>query len=150
MVKVCFLRWWEIFPATLNFRNCIFPAYPQKGSHFSYEQVIFIKTWLAGCQTQSARGNMVHIVMILHNCHKKIRKCWLLSLWVIIITIFKMVTLVIIVTYRFWSQLQKLVKILTVDHSSHIYLQLFTIVQFWLLLSQSVIIFIIGQNCHIW
>ena len=27
-------------------------------------------TWLTGCQTQSARGNMVNIVTILHNFHK--------------------------------------------------------------------------------
>ena len=31
------------------------------------------ETWLTGCQTQSAIGNMVNIVTILDNCHKKLQ-----------------------------------------------------------------------------
>ena len=30
-----------------------------------------VETWLTGCQTQSERGNVVNIVTILHNYHKK-------------------------------------------------------------------------------
>ena len=43
MVKGCFQGFTETIPATSNFRNGIFPAYPRNGGHFRYEQVIFQK-----------------------------------------------------------------------------------------------------------
>ena len=82
MEKVCFQQFTETFPATLNFRNCIFPAYHRKGSHFRYEPGIFQKNLIwaqsrvhisSSCKATQICNctSLVAVVGILRSCWQR-------------------------------------------------------------------------------
>ena len=102
------------------------------------------KTWLTGCQTQSARGSMVNIVTILHNCHKNSQ--------------FLVIVIIVTIVHEFqnchtYHNCYVIIVIIKIGHSCQNWskFQLFiTNCDYWTEFLQSVKIVMIDQNCQNW